>query len=594
MPEIRLQDHTDTLSEKARLLQAAIAAGRDDLVASLASSIQQATQFERQSREDDTRPTLGADDFVPVADLPPAWAAWAKGWYSCKALSLHETVGLARSHEPVDLTIGFKLDQITDPFRELRVARVDVEEGVLREVPCQVHSETRQSHDRRCHLVFFADVPAHGRASYLIFYGNPNAELPCYSTDLCTEGEGYALKIRSRYYSAELSPQMGQIIRLTSTRQHGVELYAGGHGHGDPATLDWSTDYVDRGGFQKIRIRNWPSCPNFEMLRGPLMVRVRRWGFPASPIHPVLTPARLHTDQTYTFFAGLPYFFKEGRMEAVQDVRIEAMRDDEWVFSGYSFTDQVWLDSRGRLHEGKVPADQSGDLWGVGFYHSLSRDSFIALRLEHSGEGGVSPRHEGAPIFFYEPHGQCWARYPFRTRTLPAGSLTRQKNAYLFQEYEEQGAPKRIEALYHRLRNPLDARADTLPRVEKAKATGALARDGETPETCGLKPAIWDAMRLVRDEQLYTVDANVVDMGYIYDVRMRLGVAHILVTMPHRGRPSYDFLVNHGGGRITPGIRDRLLTIPGVKDVVLDFTWDPGWTAARITDAGRQAIGLTP
>ena len=60
MAEIRLQDHTDTVPEKLRLLQAALDAKRFDLVASLADSIQEASRYEQQSREDQTRPTIGS------------------------------------------------------------------------------------------------------------------------------------------------------------------------------------------------------------------------------------------------------------------------------------------------------------------------------------------------------------------------------------------------------------------------------------------------------------------------------------------------------------------------------------------------------
>ena len=35
-----------------------------------------------------------------------------------------------------------------------------------------------------------------------------------------------------------------------------------------------------------------------------LMVKVRRWGFPHSPMHPAFTPSRMHVDQTYVFYAG--------------------------------------------------------------------------------------------------------------------------------------------------------------------------------------------------------------------------------------------------------------------------------------------------
>ena len=76
-------------------------------------------------------------------------------------------------------------------------------------------------------------------------------------------------------------------------------------------------------------------------------------------------------------------------------------------------------------------------------------------------------------------------------------------------------------------------------------------------------------------------------MGYIYDVSVRDGVIHILMTMPHRGRPVYQFFVSQGGGRVEEGIRERLLKLTGVRDVVVDFTWEPAWTSARLTDRGR-------
>ena len=80
----------------------------------------------------------------------------------------------------------------------------------------------------------------HGRASYLVFHGNPAAELPEPATDLRCRGEGYALEIANHHYVARLSPQMGQLERLISRREHGLELYAGGKGHGEPPTIDWA------------------------------------------------------------------------------------------------------------------------------------------------------------------------------------------------------------------------------------------------------------------------------------------------------------------------------------------------------------------
>lgn len=593
MRELPFEGRTDSLPEKLRLLEAAFAAGNFDLAMSLAAAAKETLIFEKQLHGKLTPPAIPADHFVSVDSLSKPLAGWAQGWKHCKALNLFETVGIARAGEPVDLAIAFRDDQTTDLGREVRVARVEAGSNLLQEVPCQVYGETRREGERRCQLVFLADVAAHSQAIYLVFYGNPLAERHQSASDLRVHGEGFGLDIENHHFIAKLSRQEGQLERLISKRQHGLELYAGGKGHGEPPGIDWAHDYVDEGHFQKLRMRNWPQCVNHEVVRGPLCVRVRRWGFPYSPVHPVFTPSRVHMDQTYVFYAGLPYFFKEGQIDVIKDVKIAAMRDDEWVLSGYSFTHMVWFDHKGKLHEGKVPAENAENLWGVGFYNETSRDAFVALWLEHSAKGFDSLAHGGVPTLHYDGHGQLWSRYPASETTLKAGTSLRQRNAYWFSGYEGQASATALEQLRHELLNALEAHPAQPPRITVANSSDRLARPGETVQTAPLKTAIWNALRDVHDEQLYKIDANVVDMGYVYDVRERNGVVTVLVTMPHRGRPEYNFLVTSGGGRIEPGIRERLLKVKGVRDVLVEFTWNPPWTVDRLTDAGRRALGLS-
>jgi metal-sulfur cluster biosynthetic enzyme len=586
-------DRTDGVDEKLRQLRQAYEHGRLDLALSLAESIKWTLEYERQSQPPETPPQLAADDVFDVGELPASWATWAHGWRYGRAFTLSESAGIERLGEPVDLTVAFPVAQARDPYREVRVARVDVAAGSLREVPSQIYGERRIGDERRCHLVFFADVPAHGQATYLVLHGNANAERTAYPTDLEVTGEGYDLDISNRHFTAHLSSQTGQLERLVYKRGHGLELYSGGKGHGEPPTIDWSNDYVDEGHFQKLRIRSWAEVPNYEVVRGPLCVRVRRWGFPASPLHPVYAPSRLHVDQTYTFFAGADYFLKEGVMEAVKDLPIAALRDDEWVLSGYSFTDMVWIDAEGTLHEGPVDGAHSQDLWGVGFYHRDSRDAFVALWLEHSSEQLEQLRHNGSPTLHYYHHGQLWARYPAGSaRLLEAGTTIRQRNAYLVFRYPDEDAATAIETVRRRFLSPLQVHAVGSPGAGEVVPIGALARPGETQETAPLKSAIWDALAHVQDEQLYKAAGSIVDLGYVYDVGIRGQVAEVLVTMPHRGRPLYRFLEDHGGGRVSEGIRERLLSIDGIRDVVLRHTWNPSWTAARMSEAGRRAFGL--
>jgi metal-sulfur cluster biosynthetic enzyme len=592
MAEKRYEDRTDSIQEKLRLIQNAHAAGNYELVQSLSESIKATAAYERQAKKTIDAADVGAQVFSSVDELPSSWAQWASGWAHCKPVTLFETVGIARVDEPVDLTIGFRADQTTDLQREVRVVHVDLESGALLEVMSQVYEETRRVDERVCHVVFLADVSAHGRGDYLIFYGNPNAELPEYPSDLQCTGDGYALNITNNHYEAQLSEQVGQLERLTIRRQHKLELYAGGKGHGETPHIDWAHDYVDQAGFQKFRINHWAECPNYEIFQGPLCVRVRRWGFPHSPVHPLFTPSRMHVDVTYAFYARAPYFIKEGQMDAVKDFEIAAMRDDEWVFSGYSFTNLVWVDSQGKLHNGPVPPEQANSLWGIGFYHDVSRDAFVALFLDHRAEQFGDIQHSGSPTLDYPGHGQLWSRYPVYAAELKAGTSFQQRNAYFVSPYPKEDAAGMIEQNRHRLMNALAVHAGEVPHGAQRAVSGSLARPGEIPEAATLKSAIWETLKKVKDDQLYTVDANVVDLGYVYDVRVRNGVATIVVTMPHRGRPHYMFLVTQGGGRLEDGIREHLLKLEGIKEVIVEFTWNPGWTIARLTDAGRSALGL--
>jgi len=325
------------------------------------------------------------------------------------------------------------------------------------------------------------------------------------------------------------------------------------------------------------------------VIKGPVCVYVRRWGFPHSPIHPLFSPSRMHIDVTYKFYAGLPYFIKEGRMEVIKDFELNYLRDDEWVFSGYAFTDTVWIDSDGKLHEGEVPSSHQDDLWGVGFFNQQSRDAFIAIWLEHQAENFDVLYHSGAPTLNYNGHGQLWSRWAARNSPrFRAGTSLRQKNAYLISPYFVQSGRKEVQDVRLSLLNPLKVNAEINLENEffhqiPSKSRGRLVT--KTENTTAIKQSVWKALRSVRDEMFYAVDANVVDMGYIYDVSIRGGIIHILMTMPHRGRPKYGFIANP--------IRDRLLKLDGIREVIVDFTWEPKWSPARLTDAGRRAMGLS-
>lgn len=587
MPETGYWDRTDSLQEKLRLLEAATQRKDYRLVRALAQSIRN-TAIQAQV-EEEPAPTPISAPIQEVQSLPAPWRDWARGWRFYQVVALDETAGQNRPPEPVEMNITVPASQCSSLARELRVARVNGSE--LREVPSQSHREIVRKGERSAKLLFFASGPAHQRQTYLIFHGNPDAELPNYPTDLDTRGEGFALQIENDFYRAVLSRQMGQLERLTIKREHGLELFAGGEGHGEPPGIDWAHDYVTSGNLQKMRITLWDTCPDYEVVRGPLFTSIRRWGFPYSPIHPVFTPARIHVDVEYRFYAGLPWFHKIGSMSAIKNVEADALRDDEWVFSGQSFTDMLWMGPDGKMHSGAVDPKFASDLWAVGFFHKESKDSFVALFLEHRADGLPGIRHTGSPQMFYRWHGNVWSRYPLPGKQMPAGAVLHQKNAYAAIPFQADGMAQ-LEGLRHRLVNPLQvARGELNSAFTPRQQPNRLARPGEAGDSPISKRILWDALRECRDEQLYVSKVNVVDLGLVYDLRVRGDVVHVTMAMPHRGRPLIGYFVYGSGGNSAP-VRQTLMKVPGVRHVVVEQAWEPGWNSNRLTAEGRSKLGL--
>ncbi|WP_197440320.1 metal-sulfur cluster assembly factor [Polystyrenella longa] len=591
---------TDSFETKMKLLEDAWNNKDFDLARSLTHSLKDTvlqTQVEEEIPESSLIETLQLQN---VDVLGENGKQWARGWKYFKLLSIKETAGLKRTSEPVEVSLSFPSDQVTSLTREVRLVRI--EDGRLVEVPCQVFGEKHRKAERFCKILWMADSLPNQEQDVLVFYGNPDAELPHYPSDLKTEGEGFGLDISNAFFKVSLSRQTGQIERMTLRREHGLELFSGGEGHGEPPGIDWAHDYVDEDSFQKFRISLWDTCPDYEVIRGPLCTIVRRWGFPYSPVHPIYSPARLHVDVEYRFYTGLPWFHKTGSMTAVQDFEAAALRDDEWVFSGQSFTDKMWMDRDGQLHFGDVDSDKLNDLWGVGFFNSQSQDSIMALFLEHQAEGLPELNHSGVPTMYYRWHGNLWSRYPLPVKEIPAGAAIHQKNAYLSIPFTKEKGKETIEGVRRRMMNPLEVSANGMQSFSGSaelssspSSVSQLARSGEGGEQSQLKQRIWAGLRDCKDAQLYTADMNIVDLGLVYDVRVRGDVVTVVMAMPHRGRPRLGYFVDGSvsvhSTKSVP-IRERLEQIPGVRQVVVEQTWEPGWSSNRLTDVGRLKLGL--
>ncbi|MDO8993127.1 MAG: hypothetical protein Q7U83_08690, partial [Daejeonella sp.] len=495
--------------------------------------------------------------------------------------------------------LGFRSDQVNSLAREIRV--VEINNGLLKEVTSQVFGVVRRGTDRLCKVMFLTDNNGSEKRQYLVFYGNPDAELPEYTTDLEVRGEGYDLEIENQYFIAKLSKQTGQLERMLIKREHGVELYAGGPAHAETPCIDWSHDYVAEDFFMKVRIQYWGECPDYEIVRGPICTIVRRWGFPHSALHPIYNPSRLNINVEYRFYSGLPYFYKSSKMKAVKSFVIQTMRDDEWVFTGQPFTGSLWIGADEKVKFGEVDEANKNSVKGFGYYNKDSKDSFVGLYLDHSSEVIPDLLNGGGSLFYYNWHGTVWVRHPtmvgIKNHTIPEGAILRQKNAYVTIAFTEKDGPGKIEALRKELLSPMDSYSSGLTTIASAKESKrSLARPGEAGDSPISKAVLWEALKSCIDQQMYISNVNLVELGYIYNLSMDDdGVVKVLMTMPHRGRPLSSFFIWGSSvvhRTVSKTIVGALMEIPGVRKVVVDQTWYPEWNSNLMTDDCRKKLGI--
>ena len=90
---------------------------------------------------------------------------------------------------------------------------------------------------------------------------------------------------------------------------------------------------------------------------------------------------------------------------------------------------------------------------------------------------------------------------------------------------------------------------------------------------------LWQALAEIQDPEM---PINLVDLGVIYDVKEQGGVVDVDLTFTAMGCPASDFILDD--------VRERLLQEPGIDEVRINVVWDPPWTTARMTEAGRDAL----
>ncbi len=337
-------------------------------------------------------PHSGGDpfDLNAAAAAPAAGGFPYPGWREHRMLALREDAGIARANEPFLFFLSDNGRNIRSWQEELRIARYDLASHKTEEIPSQVLYEKRRFDTPKqeaayatCQVAMLADVPAGGKAYYLIAYGNPDAEAPDYSSDLSIEGrEDGSQWIENDFYELRLDPASGQIAGLRS-KQFGAGEYRGFGLHEDSKyVLHYNPDVWVKGR-SWTHTHGWNPPPETTTVSGPVAVVTRRWGhLPRAP--------EVEVEVTYHCFSHSPYCLVESTMDVLHDLVVNALRNEEVVFLPAEVDHAGWRRPNGEL--GYKPMTQEPGLT-PGMVQIVEPDApYVCMVREANGLGIASFR----------------------------------------------------------------------------------------------------------------------------------------------------------------------------------------------------------
>ncbi|HVJ56306.1 MAG TPA: putative Fe-S cluster assembly protein SufT [Terrimicrobiaceae bacterium] len=128
-----------------------------------------------------------------------------------------------------------------------------------------------------------------------------------------------------------------------------------------------------------------------------------------------------------------------------------------------------------------------------------------------------------------------------------------------------------------------------LYRIEgqDADAIGREATSGsERPTEGDLEQAAWNQLKTCYDPE---IPVNIVDLGLVYSLDIKShqeggSEVNVQMTLTAPGCGMGPILASEA--------RQKILTLDGVTDANVDLVWDPPWTPDRISEAGKQKLGM--
>ena len=121
---------------------------------------------------------------------------------------------------------------------------------------------------------------------------------------------------------------------------------------------------------------------------------------------------------------------------------------------------------------------------------------------------------------------------------------------------------------------------------KKDYLAGFLAGEKEEVPAAGpgsdLQAAVVDVLKSIYDPE---IPVDIYELGLIYDVDISEdGDATVTMTLTTPHCPVAESLPNE--------VELRVLSVPGIRDAVVNLVWDPPWDPSKMSDEARLELGM--
>lgn len=97
-----------------------------------------------------------------------------------------------------------------------------------------------------------------------------------------------------------------------------------------------------------------------------------------------------------------------------------------------------------------------------------------------------------------------------------------------------------------------------------------------------LAPAITDALETVFDPE---IPVNIVELGLVYElITKEDGIAKVVMTLTAPGCPV--------AGDIIDEVQRKVGDVEGVKQALVELTFDPAWDKSMMSEVARLELGF--